>query len=57
MLLSFVNTKLRDQYAKSSNPNKVTLAPQIRILEAKYEQQKADIKIQEKQIRKLELNN
>lgn len=49
--------KLRDQYAKSSNPNKVTLAPQIRILEAKYEQQKADIKIQEKQIRKLELNN
>lgn len=47
--------KLRDQYAQASQPNKVTLAPQIRILEAKQEQQKADLKKQEKLIRKTEL--
>lgn len=48
--------KLRDQYAGANQPNKVTLAPQIRILEAKLEQQKSDIKSQEKQIRRIELN-
>lgn len=47
---------LRDQYAQASKPNKVTLAPQIRILEAKVEQQKADLKKQEQQIRKAELS-
>ena len=47
---------LRDQYAQASKPNKVTLAPQIRILEAKVEQQKADLKKQELQIRKEELS-
>ena len=47
---------LRDQYAQASKPNKVTLAPQIRILEAKVEQQKADLKKQELQIRKAELS-
>ncbi len=47
--------KLRDQYAQASKPNKATLAPQIRILEAKQEQQKADLKKQEKLIRKIEL--
>ena len=48
--------KLRDQYAGANQPNRVTLAPQIRILEAKLEQQKSDIKSQEKQIRRIELN-
>lgn len=48
--------KLRDQYAGANQPNKVTLAPQIRILEAKLEQQKSDIKSQEKLIRRIELN-
>lgn len=48
--------KLREQYAGANQPNKVTLAPQIRILEAKLEQQKSDIKSQEKQIRRIELN-
>lgn len=48
--------KLRDQYAGANQPNKVTLAPQIRILEAKLEQQKSDVKSQEKQIRRIELN-
>lgn len=47
--------RLRDQYAQASQPNKVTLAPQIRILEGKLEQQKADLKKQEKLIRKSEL--
>ncbi|MGN0233427.1 MAG: hypothetical protein ACI4B5_03270 [Bacteroidaceae bacterium] len=49
--------KLRDQYANASRSSKVTLAPQIRILEAKLEQQKADLRVQEKQIRRMELNN
>lgn len=48
--------KLRDQYAQASQANRVTLAPQIRILEGKLEQQKADLKKQEKLIRQTELN-
>lgn len=47
--------KLRDQYAQASKPNKATLAPQIRILEAKFEQQQADMRKQEKLLRKTEL--
>ena len=50
------NREKSDQYAQASKPNKVTLAPQIRILEAKVEQQKADLKKQELQIRKEELS-
>ena len=47
--------KLRDQYVQATQANKVTLAPQIRILEAKVEQQQTDLKQQEKLIRKEEL--
>lgn len=47
--------KLRDQYAQANQPNKVTLAPQIRILESKLEQLRTDLKSQEKQIRQAEL--
>lgn len=47
---------LRDKYATASNEQKQQFAPQIRILEGKVEQQAAELKQQEKQIRKLELN-
>ncbi|HBC28797.1 MAG TPA: hypothetical protein DC006_03850 [Prevotellaceae bacterium] len=47
---------LRDRYAQASQADKAALAPQIRILEAKEEQLKADLKKQEKLIRKTELS-
>ncbi|MBP5501031.1 MAG: hypothetical protein J6Y05_10060, partial [Bacteroidales bacterium] len=49
--------QLRDKYAISSTADKQQLAPQIRILENKYEELETSIKAQEKEIRKAELGN
>jgi len=49
--------KLREKYAISSTADKQQLAPQIRILEGKYEELVNSIKSQEKEIRKVELGN
>lgn len=47
---------LRNKYGSQSKEGKTQLAPQIRILEGKVEQLIQDIRQEEKQIRKLELN-
>ncbi len=49
--------QLRDKYAISTTAEKQQLAPQIRILENKYEEIEASIRTQEKEIRKAELGN
>ncbi len=46
---------LRSQYASSSADKKNQLAPQIRITESKVEELERDVKLQEKEIRKIEL--
>ncbi len=47
-------TALRKRYATAANDQKQQLAPQIRILEAKYEQLTQELNKQAKQIRRLE---
>ena len=49
--------QLRDKYAISSTADKQQLAPQIRIVENKYEELSTSIRTQEKEIRKAELGN